>query len=403
MNKIILFCASGIGKNALEYFGEDRIECFCDNNPAKYGSSFEGKPVISPEELINNYSGYFTVVCTIGSPVGTIIGQIKSMSLYTVDIEGIKNWIEKYNCFDEFWNKWIKEERYEELEYRINSNTIIDQLNIQIDYLKNNVDITKLKPTTGKEREKQLRIFDVLVSFDEFASRQNLKYFISDGTLLGAVRHKGYIPWDDDLDTCMMRSDYNRMISYFEKENRFLYQVTDKQRVGKKEIMAILKANKNKLVAFRQNDFTKIMMYKDEWEDEYYKIDIFPFDFYSKDFCKEKYLELYNEYHTRANKIKSNEDKAKLLIDILDGISEHSMDEDTYLFIGIETIYGPEMIARGCDLIASEDFFPLKTIEFEGKMFPAPRIPEKFFELYYEDIMSFPSDFAMGHRYRPTL
>lgn len=52
---------------------------------------------------------------------------------------------------------------------------------------------------------------DILVEFDKFCRRHKLKYFLVYGTLLGAVRHKGYIPWDDDIDVAMFREDYERL------------------------------------------------------------------------------------------------------------------------------------------------------------------------------------------------
>ena len=53
---------------------------------------------------------------------------------------------------------------------------------------------------------------DMLVKFDRFCSENNLRYFLDSGTALGAVRHSGFIPWDDDVDVAMPREDYERLV-----------------------------------------------------------------------------------------------------------------------------------------------------------------------------------------------
>lgn len=52
---------------------------------------------------------------------------------------------------------------------------------------------------------------DILVEFDKFCKEHGLQYFLVYGTLLGAVCHKGYIPWDDDVDVAMFRADYEKL------------------------------------------------------------------------------------------------------------------------------------------------------------------------------------------------
>ena len=61
--------------------------------------------------------------------------------------------------------------------------------------------------------ELQKVLLKQLEKFHEFCEKNGLKYFIIGGTLLGAVRHKGFIPWDDDIDVGMPRKDYERLIS----------------------------------------------------------------------------------------------------------------------------------------------------------------------------------------------
>ena len=62
---------------------------------------------------------------------------------------------------------------------------------------------------------------EILSMFDEFCKKNSIKYFISNGTLLGAVKYKGFIPWDDDVDLLIPREDYNRLLKLFKDSDRY--------------------------------------------------------------------------------------------------------------------------------------------------------------------------------------
>ena len=75
-----------------------------------------------------------------------------------------------------------------------------------------------IKKMLSENRKLQMVQTDILVDIDRICEENNLTYYIIGGTLLGAVRHKGFIPWDDDIDIVMYREDYNKFIDIVQKE-----------------------------------------------------------------------------------------------------------------------------------------------------------------------------------------
>lgn len=126
--------------------------------------------------------------------------------------------------------------------------------------------------------EKQLTVnelkkmeLDTLEFFHEFCEVNNLKYWLTAGSLLGAVRHKGFIPWDDDIDVAMPREDYMKLIRIFPKEGRN----------GKKLLTPYTDAKSpitfGKL--YDENTVKKDREVKEEYWNYGVDIDIFPWDF----------------------------------------------------------------------------------------------------------------------------
>lgn len=71
----------------------------------------------------------------------------------------------------------------------------------------------------------KITLLEIMSDFDAFCKTHQLSYFLIGGTLLGAVRHKGFIPWDDDLDVVMPRDDYQRFIKLFHEEAQTKYVI----------------------------------------------------------------------------------------------------------------------------------------------------------------------------------
>ena len=63
--------------------------------------------------------------------------------------------------------------------------------------------------------------FELLVEFKQFCEKNGLRYYICFGTLIGAVRHQGFIPWDDDIDVIMPRPDFERFQQLYADHGRY--------------------------------------------------------------------------------------------------------------------------------------------------------------------------------------
>ena len=77
-----------------------------------------------------------------------------------------------------------------------------------------------MKEITNIEEFKSIQL-GILNYVNEFCSKHSIKYGLGYGTLIGAVRHHGFIPWDDDIDIVMRRADYDRFIELFSKETGY--------------------------------------------------------------------------------------------------------------------------------------------------------------------------------------
>lgn len=135
---------------------------------------------------------------------------------------------------------------------------------------------TKKQPLSLKEI--QNTELQILLYVDAFCREHNIQYSLYAGTMLGAIRHKGFIPWDDDVDICMTRENYEKFLSEFKGNDRY---VMENNRINPK---------------FKRLFFTKIFdTYTVATEDGFKPlpngglwVDIFPMDYVPDDSKKRK-------------------------------------------------------------------------------------------------------------------
>jgi len=220
----------------------------------------------------------------------------------------------------------------------------------------------------------QKRMLEILIEFDKLAKKHNLTYWLDHGTLLGAVRHKGFIPWDDDLDISMPREDY-------EKFKKLKHELPEWIFFQTKENEPSIPVHYIKL-----RDMNSL--YIDKWEEnkniKYHQgifIDIFPVN------CIDKknlfiYKYLMNFAKLFSNRYLRVDFLAKPLIKVMNLFHTKK---------GNLCVSGGEYMHFVIN-VPKEIVFPLKEVEFEGLKFPAPNNTHLYLKSIFGDYMKLPPE-----------
>lgn len=242
-------------------------------------------------------------------------------------------------------------------------------------------------------RKAQLKMVDILVEIDKICEKHDIKYWLSYGTLLGAVRHKGFIPWDDDCDICMMREDYERFVEVASKdlpENLFLQNHDTDPNFPR--TMTKIRMKNTMLVEF------------DESENEKYHqgifVDIFIWDYYHPVIMKVvDNITFINEWkHKRKKYPKGSFKRAAMQVAValpylfysitmklMMKLSELTRKNKEHRFVG------QEVKATDAKFYDKSVIFPLKCeLEFEGRTFYVPRDWDKALIQMYGEYMTLP-------------
>lgn len=246
-------------------------------------------------------------------------------------------------------------------------------------YKENNIDITTLPPAEGQLRDIQLANLALLRELDHVCKKSGLQYWLDFGSVLGAVRHKGFIPWDDDIDVGMMREDYDRIIDAFEKYSR------------DPDIYVDLKGSEKNNCQY----FLKVM----HRQCPHLFVDIFPYDRSGEILTVEeqrlKTLEI-KKLRKKMQQLSENKNRDDVLEIIKNGRREllgtDKKDAESDLVWGIDFNHAWKNWYYSNDTI-----FPLKEIEFEGEKFLCINNIDKFLSEVYGDYMAYPRNITCGH------
>lgn len=239
---------------------------------------------------------------------------------------------------------------------------------------------------------------EVLYQIDRICKKYNIKYFADSGTLLGAVRHHGFIPWDDDIDIALMREDYNRLFAVLPNElpeNYMIWHPLFEKNIGEPHARV-----------FNSNAYTTNENYLKRFHGCPYitGVDIFPLDYVPEDaesasLQKElvKVLTLLietdkedSQYEQQLSDVEDllgvsfnrKEDLTKQILFVAENLITMYRDDESNA-VTVYSFYAHNQ----CPAYDKEWFSEVLYMPFENMMLPVPKEYDKILTLLYGDYM----------------
>ncbi len=251
-------------------------------------------------------------------------------------------------------------------------------------------DFSKYNGEGTELRQAQLRLVEMMIEFDRICKKHNIPYFISGGTCLGAIRHGGFIPWDDDVDIDVLFKDYKKLSKVLVEElpsNYFLQ--TPKTEKGYYQTFNRI-VDINSKIYYRESSKSRSLLKYDGLF-----LDIFPLQrplsFKLKTFFDKIFITVFRLKRGIGGNLFYKSLSIviypflKFLINVLNYFSSARflpLSENSIL----SHIYGTNITPK----INFSNIFPLKPITFEGYYFSGPSNPQKYLEDLYGNYMQMP-------------
>lgn len=240
----------------------------------------------------------------------------------------------------------------------------------------------RFNPEGSLLRRQQMRMLELLLEIDRICKKHDIPYWLSSGTLLGAVRHHGFIPWDDDLDIEMLWEDHQRLMRVLPTElpPTMALQTTE---TDYNYFFFYAKVRDRRSLLEESNRYDRF------WKEKGIYIDVSPIH------RQPLWLHLLSEkmqgHVYKIMRLMGETDKdmwkvrfitrmnEKLFFPIMRALCRWSKATHTFAF-GIP-FHAPRPI---------ESILPLTEAEFEGHMFPVPKDSHTYLTLMYGDYMQLP-------------
>ena len=245
---------------------------------------------------------------------------------------------------------------------------------------------SRFNPEGSLLRRQQMRMLEILIEVDRICKKHDIRYWLSSGTLIGALRHDGFIPWDDDLDIEMMRQDYLRLLEVLPSELPE-WLVMQNEETDPNYFFFFTKVRDRRSRLLEQNGYDRM------WKEQGIFIDILPVEqhpIWLHKLTEKTVGHMYKIWRTSTDDQKAIK-KVRRIFDF----------NNKVLFPCLRTFLLP-LTSRFSTLITSgmgipfhnpryaKEIFPLTTHVFEGHEFPVPHDADAHLRHLYGDYMQLP-------------
>ena len=240
----------------------------------------------------------------------------------------------------------------------------------------------RFNPEGSPLRRQQMVMLDMVKVLDSICKKYDIPYFLYGGTLLGAIRHNGFIPWDDDLDVAMLRNDYKRLLKVLPDElpGHLALQTNDTD----KNYFFFVGKLRDRRSFLDEGGFDCVFKERGIF------IDIFPLDKLLPWTQKLRVQSLAYNFFRKGHA----SDSAMMKIRALTWFNRHISFP---LLRGISRLSGTKALM--CDygipfhnIYYLQDVFPLTTHDFEGVQLPVPGKSHNMLQTMFGDYMQLPDD-----------
>lgn len=252
-------------------------------------------------------------------------------------------------------------------------------------------------------RRVQLKMLGMLKDIDNVCEKHNIQYFLDFGSMLGAIRHKGFIPWDDDLDIAMTREDFHKFEKIAQEELGENYFVQTPKTDKKYTIYHVPLKIRDVHSKIIEHDFSD----ETEFHQGIY-VDVFPIDKTPKGkigaFLCDSYCKIMRYQNIVNKKMKDFTLIKKLMYIILKPImyiyirkvkyeTRYKIEEKLRSFSKEEcTGYQTGLETGLLNKYEKNDLFPTMKVEFEEEYFPVPNNWDAVLKEYYGEYMKIPNE-----------